>query len=43
MNIFAYTYTYLIVIKEKRGMNLKESKDKNRRLSGGSKEKGKMM
>lgn len=43
MNIFVYTYMYLIAINEKRGMNLKESKDRERRLSGGRKEKGKMM
>lgn len=43
MNIFVYTYLYLTAINEKRGMDLKESKDRNSRLSAGRKEKGKMM
>lgn len=43
MNILVYTYKYLRAINEKRGLNLKGNKDRNRRLSGGSKEKGKMM
>lgn len=43
MNIFVNTYLYLTAMNEKRGKNLKESKDRNSRLSGGRKDNGKMM